>query len=615
MSGGGGGKGGKGAGSQVTGYRYLFGIHMGIGRGPVDELCEIKVGDRTAWTGSVTSSQAISVDAYNLFGGEKKEGGVQGTLEVMMGEPTQTAPTGLRGLYGANTPSAVAVAGAPSGNGVYIKSTTTGLTTSSSGGITVGLVGITSVTYSATIGGALWQIVKDGFGRWQIFSGDTVYRCSNTPDLPEQGTGWVGVTYTTGTYNYETGQYDVIELTTPLPGLTVTASYSLVPGFRGMVTAFFDGIISMNNPYPKAWKFRVRRATKGWDGPVWQPGLAVVTLGSIKAMNPAHIIYECLTNRQWGRGLERERLDDTAFTAVATALALEGFGLCLRWNRSDAIESFVQGVLNHIGGVIFTSRSTGLITLRLIRGGYDINTLQHFTPETGLLEITDSAVGAVQVNEVQVTYRDPITDEDMTVKVSNLGALQAAGGAVNSVSRDYKGLPTAELAQRVAQRDLRASSVNLRTFTVTLDRRGRSIEPASVFLVSDPARGIPPTPVRAGSIQDGTLTDGKITIGAVQDVFELPQVSWAVDVPNSWVPPDTSACLDVHKVFEVPYFMLAGSLRRADLAYVDTNDGFIGAVCGQGKSLNAGYRMAVRSGASTPDDEPTSEDFFCGYTP
>lgn len=599
MSGGGGGGGKKGGGPQVIGYRYLFGIHMGIGRGPVDELCEIKVGDRTAWRGSVTENSSISIDAYNLFGGEKKEGGIQGTLEVMMGGPAQVAPTGLRGLFGANVPAAVTVAGAPSGNGVYARGTAVD----------------GRVTYSANIAGVLWQINQDGFARWQIFAGSTVYRCTNTPSVPEQGTGWASISFTTGSFNYETNQYDLIELASPLPGLTVVANYSLVPGFRGMFTAFFNGIISMNNPYPKPWKFRVRRSTKGWDGPVWQPGLATVTMGAIKAMNPAHIIYECLTNRQWGRGLARERLDDAAFTAVATALATEGFGLCLRWNRSDAIESFVQGILNHIGGAMFTSRSSGLITLRLIRGGYDINTLPHFTPETGLLDVSYSAVASTSVNEIQVTYRDPITDAEQSVKVSNLGALQAAGGAVNSIAKDYKGIPTAELANRVAQRDLRASSVNLRKFSITLDRRGRSIEPASVFLISDPARGIPPTPVRAGQIQDGTLTDGKITIAAVQDVFELPQVSWSVDVPSTWVPPDTGACLDVHKVFEIPYFLLAGNLRRADLAFVDENDGFIGTVCGQGKSLNAGYRMAVRSGAPTPDDEPTSEDYFCGYTP
>lgn len=73
----------------TAGFRYLFGIHMGVCRGPVDELIEVRVGDRTAWTGNVTANQAVQIDAYNLFGGEDGEGGVQGTMNVMFGEDNQ----------------------------------------------------------------------------------------------------------------------------------------------------------------------------------------------------------------------------------------------------------------------------------------------------------------------------------------------------------------------------------------------------------------------------------------------------------------------------------------------------------------------------------------------
>ena len=84
---------GRRGGSQVIGYRYLLGLHMGISRGPVDELVEIKVGDRPAWRGSVTGNETIQINAENLFGGEDAEGGVAGPLTVLMGGPTQTAPS------------------------------------------------------------------------------------------------------------------------------------------------------------------------------------------------------------------------------------------------------------------------------------------------------------------------------------------------------------------------------------------------------------------------------------------------------------------------------------------------------------------------------------------
>lgn len=603
--------GGGGGGPQVTGYRYFFSIHMGLGRGPVDELCEIKVADRTAWAGSVTGDASIPINNPNLFGGEEKEGGIQGTLDVLMGEPSQVAPASLRRLFGYDVAESMEIGGIGAANGTYTKYT------GSDG----------RVAYRAVLGGVTWTLNRQASyvaypeggetvatDKWQLYGTNGVtYRSNMDAASPELATGWARVTFTQGGYNWETGSYDTIEVSTPQPSMTVQANYIALPGFRRMLTAVFDGLVSSNNPYPKAWKFKVRRILKGWDGAVWHPELAVIEIDGIKAMNPAHIIYECLTNRDWGRGLPRTLIDDDSFLAAATTLYNEGFGVCMRWAREDSIQAFIRSVLDIIGATIYTSRSTGLQKIRLVRGGYDTNTLPHFYPDAGLLELRDSPVGSlgVAVNEVRVVYRDPRTDEDRTVSVSNIAALQANGGAVNSVKREYKGIVNDAWAIKVGQRDLRIGSVALRKFTVTLDRRARSIEPGQVFLISDPNRGIPITPVRAGSIEDGSLRGGAITITCAQDVFTLPTVPWNVAVPNTWQRPDSRPCVPEHRVIEMPYFMLARNLSRADLDYVEPDDGYIGVLSERGKSLNSGYRIAVRIGPSTPDDEPINNDYFC----
>nr|WP_180167692.1 hypothetical protein [Stenotrophomonas sp. SbOxS2]NYU00906.1 hypothetical protein [Stenotrophomonas sp. SbOxS2] len=96
---------------QTVGYRYFMGIYMGECLGPVDALREIRVGDRLVWdgsrqeywqkiigvnvpsvvpaTGPITTSQTIRILAPEVFGGDKGEGGIAGTLEVRMGEPDQ----------------------------------------------------------------------------------------------------------------------------------------------------------------------------------------------------------------------------------------------------------------------------------------------------------------------------------------------------------------------------------------------------------------------------------------------------------------------------------------------------------------------------------------------
>ncbi|MFC5525203.1 discoidin domain-containing protein [Rhodanobacter ginsengisoli] len=79
-----------GKGGKVTiGFWYQMGIMFGLSTGPIDALRKITGGGRLAWSGNVTASGPISINAPNLYGGEKKEGGIQGTADLMMGEATQ----------------------------------------------------------------------------------------------------------------------------------------------------------------------------------------------------------------------------------------------------------------------------------------------------------------------------------------------------------------------------------------------------------------------------------------------------------------------------------------------------------------------------------------------
>src|SRR5207248_878355 len=199
-------------GGQVTGYRYYLGLHFGLHHGPCDALLEVRAGDRTAWAGTQAVSGQVSIDSPMLFGGDTKEGGVSGTLDVMMGEASQ-------------------------GVNAYL--------------------------------------------------------------LAQQG--------------------------------------NPQPAYRGLMTVVFrggsatpPGLIGANNPYPKPWSFRTQRTVKGWNGDTcWNPTKCAIVLSSgVVAMNPAHIVYETLTNPDWGMGYPTSAIDDAVFTAAALQLYNEGFGLC-----------------------------------------------------------------------------------------------------------------------------------------------------------------------------------------------------------------------------------------------------------------------------------------------
>lgn len=89
----------------TIGYKYYLGAHLVLCQGPVDEILRIDADEREAWSGSVTGSQQIAIDKPELFGGEKKQGGVQGAVDILMGETTQTANDYLQAQLGTPLPA------------------------------------------------------------------------------------------------------------------------------------------------------------------------------------------------------------------------------------------------------------------------------------------------------------------------------------------------------------------------------------------------------------------------------------------------------------------------------------------------------------------------------
>lgn len=115
-----------GSSKKVTvGYRYRMGLHMGICHEP-DALLEIRAGDRIAWQGHITETSQATISAPNLFGGDEREGGISGTMDVMMGRPDQGPNAYLASVQGGLQPSyrgflGIVYRGLITSNNPYIK--------------------------------------------------------------------------------------------------------------------------------------------------------------------------------------------------------------------------------------------------------------------------------------------------------------------------------------------------------------------------------------------------------------------------------------------------------------------------------------------------------------
>lgn len=453
----------------TTGWRYLMSIHMGVCLA-IDDLVEIKVGDKTVWTGQISNSNitTIEINQPTIFGGDESEGGIQGTLKVLKGALDQ-------------------------------------------------------------------------------------------PVLSE-----------------------------------LTALYGDAPAYRGAVTMFYDGLICSNSAYPKAWAQRVRRTNCGWynaKAAIW------VGDGKICAMNPAHIIYESQTNVAWGRGFPTDMMDDSSFRAAADQLYNEGFGMCFAWKRQDSIDSFVQEVLEHIGAALYIDRTTGLRKLVLIRDTYDFNTLPFFDYSNGLLRIEEDANSSndLVTNQTVVSYIDPISNEKRPARAENLAAIQQHG--IIMQNKDYSGIPTADLAGRLAARDMKISQSSLKRFKLVFDRRAYALQPCSVFKIALPNRGIESIVLRAIRVEHDTITNGEITVSTVQDVFGLPATNFIKEQLSLHVPIDlTPRPVPLQRMFEVPYLHLLDDFTVEDLSRLNTS--YVMPLATSPNAMHESFQMMMKIGAT-----------------
>ncbi|MFA5702912.1 MAG: VWA domain-containing protein [Advenella sp.] len=100
-----------GSSKKVTvGYKYYLGIHMILCHGPVDKIVRIRVDEKDAWLGSRRAG-SIRINRSDLFGGESREGGIEGYLDFETGEPTQGVNDYLQSRLGGLVPAFRGVVG------------------------------------------------------------------------------------------------------------------------------------------------------------------------------------------------------------------------------------------------------------------------------------------------------------------------------------------------------------------------------------------------------------------------------------------------------------------------------------------------------------------------
>lgn len=298
-------------------------------------------------------------------------------------------------------------------------------------------------------------------------------------------------------------------------------------------------------------------------GPLLCKGVPNI-LGTPPDMNPAQIIAECLTNRQWGMGAPLETLDMASFISAGERLQSESFGLSMMWAQQTTIEKFITEVLDHIQGNLFIDPSTGLWTLRLIRDDYDPETLRVLSPTNCNARNRQRKAEGEVINEIVISYTDPISEEAKTVTYHDLAGIAQLGQIV-SETRNYYGIRSERLANFVGARDIRSASYPLFSCEIEADRSFRDVRPGDVLKLSWPEDGIVEMIVRVFKVNYGAPGDAKIRFNVSEDIFGLPLTTFSTIARTQWeAENDAPVNLAHQRVIEAPVPLLLRSGATTD---------------------------------------------------
>jgi hypothetical protein len=271
--------------------------------------------------------------------------------------------------------------------------------------------------------------------------------------------------------------------------------------------------------------------------------------------NPVFAIYDLLTNVDYGLGVSPLLIDETSFRAAATTLAAEQIGISVNFDQDSTGDSNISEILRHADGVLYVEPTTGFWTVKLTRADYDPATIPVLTVDNVLDTPKFSrAQWRETINQVFVQYLDRDADFNVrTVQAHDLANVVVTG-ETRAQTLDFKMLSNGNAASLTAMRAIKPMSYPLGKLTLTVNRVAWAWRQNGVFKFTWAPLGINALVFRISKIGYGQLTDGKITIEAVEDVFGIAAAAFGAPPPSGWVNPVGTPLAPIfQRLCEAPY--------------------------------------------------------------
>ena len=351
------------------------------------------------------------------------------------------------------------------------------------------------------------------------------------------------------------------------------------PAYRGTCHVTLERVYLGTSTSIRPWAFEVRRIPNGL-------GLGTPSVNSGNDANPMNVIYEIMTNTEWGLGLPSSDINTAAFIAAADTLRTEGNGISMVLDNQREAYDLLNEIQRQIDGVVFLDRSTGEWTVKLARADYNINNVP-LIDESKLVSVSSFSRGAWDetINVYLVSFNNRAREYQQTYALAqDMANVRIQVGQIVKAEVRYPGVKDPDLANQIAWRELRNSSMPLAKAKLVVDRTFYNVNPGDVLAWSDDDLGFTRLPLRVTRADFGEIDKGQITLDLVQDIYSFAEGSYAPPQAGNWTPP-TQTVVDINspdrKAFEAPLAFVArdpespGLVPRIWTGFRYQNDGAV----------------------------------------
>lgn len=536
--------------TQTIGYQYYLGCQFMLCHGSPDlKLIDIQADVKhVPYTTTVINNGngtenylQLSVNAPKLFGGTIPGGGggLAGIINFYRGLDTQQPDDYLSQKQGRIVLNQAGIGYTFSGVGNGTITAESAGSASLAETITVTAIGIDSNIAHSTYQKMKFSVVGSLSGS---LSNSAPNAEGSTACWADQAFSNPRINFTIQTGSTQFANGDVFTIT--------TQHASIAPAYPRKCYAAFKQLYVGTSNYLKPVTFVVQRC----PDPLAQ-GAAMANISG--DANPALAVYELLTNPDYGLGLPVATMNATSFMSAASALATEGLGISMQFDTQATADQLIGEILRHCDGLLYTDPATGQWTIVLARGGYNPATLPVLTVDN-VLATPDFSRGSWSetTNLVGIRFTSRVNNyNDRLVKAYDPANISVTG-EVRPQTIDFKGISSETAAALVAIRVLKTLTYPLSKIKLVANRAAWQFRPGGLFRFTWVPLGIVNQVFRITRIGYGELTDGKISIDAVEDIFGINSVAFVAPPSSGWVNPLGAATpCSAQQLVELPYLL------------------------------------------------------------